>query len=115
MCSISNIYFIFKFELHVHCDLLGISIVVCIVLAVYEFYTCIVHLTFLFVFYVKSSRQDNFTLLSHGKQVDGTEEEVFHREPPHHLQAHRGFLTSSPNLVRTCSDTAMEDQVIRSQ
>ena len=56
-----------------------------------------------------SSRQDNFTLLSHGKQVYGTEEEVLHREPPHHLQAQRGFLTSSPNGVRTCSDTAMED------
>ena len=34
-----------------------------------------------------ASRQDYFTLLSHGKQVDGTEEEVFHREPPQNLQA----------------------------
>ena len=42
-------------------------------------------------------RQDYFTFLSHTKQVDGTEEEVLHREPPHHLQAKRGFLTSSPN------------------
>ena len=62
-----------------------------------------------------ASRKDYFTLLSHGKQVDETEEEVLHREPPHHLQAQRGFLTSSPNGVRTCSDTAVEDQLIRSQ
>ena len=40
-----------------------------------------------------SSRQDNFTLLSHGEQVYGTEEEVLHREPPQLLQAQRGFLT----------------------
>ena len=83
-----------------------------IVLAVYEFYICIVHLAF---WGFMSSRQDSFTLLSHGKPVDGTEEVVLHRESPHHLQAQRGFLTSSPNGVRTCSDTAMEDQVIRSQ
>ena len=31
-----------------------------------------------------AGRQDYFTLLSHDKQVDGTEEEVLHREPPHH-------------------------------
>ena len=62
-----------------------------------------------------ASRQEYFTLLSHGKQVDGTEEEVPHKEPPHHLQAQRGFLISSPNGVRTCSDTAAEDQLIRSQ
>ena len=62
-----------------------------------------------------ASRQDYFTLLSHGKQVDGTEEEVLHREPPHHQQARRGFLTSSLNGVRTCSDAAAEDQLIRSQ
>lgn len=84
----------------------------CIVFAVYEYYICIVHLTF---WGFMASRQDYFTLLSHGKQVDGTEEEVLHREPPHHLQAQRGFLTSSPNGVRTCSDTAAEDQLIRSQ
>ena len=76
------------------------------------FYICIVHLT---CWGFMSSRQDNFTLLSHGKQVDGTEEEVLHREPPHHLQAQCGFLTSSPNGVQTCSITAMEDQVIRNQ
>ena len=58
----------------------------CIVFAVYE---CIVHLTFL----------DYATLLSQGKQVDGTEEEVLHRQSPHHLQAHLAFLTSSPNGV----------------
>ena len=44
-----------------------------------------------------SNHQNNFTLLSHGKQVDRTEEEVLHREPPFHLQAQRGFITSSPN------------------
>ena len=44
-----------------------------------------------------ASHQDYFTLLSHGKQVDGTAEEVLHREPHHHLQAQRGFLTGSPN------------------
>ena len=44
-----------------------------------------------------TSRQDYFTLLSHGKQVDGTEEQVLHREPPHHLEAQHGFLTSSLN------------------
>ena len=43
-----------------------------------------------------------------------TEEEILHLEQPHHLQA-RDFLTSSPNGVRTCSDTAAEDQLIRSQ
>ena len=59
-----------------------------------------------------ASRQDYFTLLSHGKQVDGTEEEVLHRESHHHLQAKRGFLTSSLNGIRTCSDTAAaEDQL----
>ena len=58
-----------------------------------------------------ASRQDYFTLLSHGKQVDGTEEGVLHREPYHHLQAQRGFLTSSLNGIRTCSDTAAEDQL----
>ena len=57
-------------------------------------------------------RQDYFTLLSHNKQVDGTEKEVLHREPPHHLQAQRGFLKSSPNGIRTCSDIAAEDQLI---
>ena len=62
-----------------------------------------------------ASRQEYFTLLSHGIQVDGTEVEVLHREPHHHLQAQRGFLTSSPNWVRTCSDTAAEDQLRRSQ
>ena len=46
---------------------------------------------------------------------DGTEVEVLHREPPHYLQAQCGFLTSSPNGVRTCSDTAAEDQLIRNQ
>ena len=56
--------------------------------------------------------QDYFTLLSHGKQVDETEEEVLHREPSPYLQAQRGFLTSSLNGVRTCSDTAAEDQII---
>ena len=30
-----------------------------------------------------ASRQDYFTLLGYGKQVDGTEEEVLHWEPPH--------------------------------
>ena len=44
-----------------------------------------------------ASRQDYFTLLSHGKLVDGTEEQVLHREPPHHLEAQHDFLTSSPN------------------
>ena len=78
----------------------------CIVFAVYEYYICIVHLTF-WGFMV--NRQDYFTLLSHDKQVDGTEEEVLHREPPRHLQAQRGFLTSSPNGVRTCSGRAAED------
>ena len=53
--------------------------------------------------------QDYFTLLSHGKQVDRTEEEVLHREPPHYLLAHLGFLKSSPNGVRICSDTTAED------
>ena len=47
-----------------------------------------------------ASRQDSFTLLSHGKQVDGTKEEVLHGEPPHHLQAQCGFFTSSPDVVR---------------
>ena len=76
------------------------------------YYICIVHLTFGGFL---ASRLDYFTLLSYGKQVDGTEEEVLHREPPHHLQALRGFLTSSPNGVRTYSYTAEEDQLIRSQ
>ena len=62
-----------------------------------------------------ASRQDYFILLSHGKQVDETEEKVLHREPPHYLQAQRGFLTSSPNGGRTCSDTAAKDELIRSQ
>ena len=39
--------------------------------------TTSVHLTF---WGSMASRQDYFTLLSHGKQVDGTEEEVLHRE-----------------------------------
>ena len=78
----------------------------CIVFAVYEYYICIVHLTF---WGFMASRQDYVTLLSHGKQVDETEEEVLHREPPHHLQAQRGVLTS------TCSDAAAENQLIRSQ
>ena len=60
-----------------------------------------------------ASRQNDFTLLSYGKQVIGTEEDALHREPPHHLQAR--FITSSPNGVRTCSDTAAEDQLIRCQ
>ena len=59
-----------------------------------------------------ASRQDYFTLLTRSKQVDVTEEEVLHREPPHHLQAQHGFLTNSPNGVRTCSDTATEGQPI---
>ena len=92
--------------------MLGINIVVCMVFAVYEFYIYIVHLTF---GSFMESRQDYFTLSSHGKQVDGTEEDVLHREPPHHLQAQSGFLTNSPNVVRTCSDTAAENQLIRRQ
>ena len=62
-----------------------------------------------------ASGQDYFTLLSHDNQADGTEEEVLHREPPHRLQAQRGFLTSSPYGVQTCLDTAAEDQLIRNQ
>ena len=58
-----------------------------------------------------ASRQDLF----HSLDVDGTEEEVLHREPPHYLQAQRGFLTSSLNGVQTCSDTAAEAHLIRSQ
>ena len=42
-----------------------------------------------------ASRQ---SYLGHSKQVDGTEE-VLHREPPHHLQAERSFLTCSLNGV----------------
>ena len=49
----------------------------CIVFAVYNYYIRIVHLAF---WGFMASRQDYFTLLSHGKQVDGTEEEVFHRD-----------------------------------
>ena len=41
-----------------------------------------------------ASFQDYFTLLSHGKQVDGTEEEVLHGEPSH-KQSEWG-----PNLLR---------------
>ena len=48
-----------------------------------------------------ASRQDYVTLFNHGKQVDGTEEEVLHSEPPHHLQAQRGVLINSANGVRT--------------
>ena len=84
----------------------------CIVFAVYEYYICIVPLTFSGFM---ATRQYHFTLLNHGKQADGTEEEVLDREPPHHLQAQRGFLTNSPNGVRTCSDTEVEDQLIRNQ
>ena len=76
----------------------------CIVFAVYEYYICIVHLTF---WGFMATRQDYFTLLSHGKQVDGTEGEGLHREPLHHLQAQRGFLKkkSEPgsNLLRYSS------------
>ena len=75
----------------------------CIVFAIYEYYICIVHLTF---WGFMASRQDYFTLLSHDQLVDGTEEEVLHMEQPHHPQAQRGFLTSSSNGVQTCSDTA---------
>ena len=53
-----------------------------------------------------ASRQDYFTLLSHDKQVDGTEEEVLHTMIGNNL------TICSPNGVRTCSDTAMEDQLI---
>ena len=62
-----------------------------------------------------ASRQDYFSHMSHDKQVDGTEEEVLQREPPHHLQAQCGFFTSSLNGVRTFSNTAVEDQLIKSQ
>ena len=50
-----------------HCDPLWISIVVCIVFAVYEYYICIVrvHLTF---WGFMASGKDYFTLFSHGKQ-----------------------------------------------
>ena len=61
-----------------------------------------------------ASRQDYFTVLSHDKQVDGTEEEVLRGEPPHHLQAQRGFLTSSPNGVRTCSGPTNKKSVTNS-
>ena len=37
---------------------------------------CIVHLTF----WGFMESQDYFTLLSNGKQVDGTEKEILHRE-----------------------------------
>ena len=62
-----------------------------------------------------ASLQDYFTLLSYGKQEDGTDEDILHRESPHHLQAQHGFLTSSLNWVQTCTDTAAEDHLIRSQ
>ena len=84
----------------------------CIVFTVYEYYICITHLAF---GDFMPNRQDHFILSSHSKHVDGTEEEVLHREAPHHLQAQRGFLTSSPNGVRTCSDTSAEDQLVRNQ
>ena len=79
---------------------------VCIVFAVYEYYICIVHLTF---WGFMASRQDYSTPFGHGKQVDGKEEEFLHGEPPHHLQAQHGSLKSNPNWVRTYSDTAVED------
>ena len=93
------------------CKILHISYIY-LNLGKYVYCIYIIHLTF---WGFMASGLDYFTLLSHGKQVDGTEYEVLHREPPHHLQAHRGFLTSSPNGVQICSDTAAEDQVIRSQ
>ena len=81
----------------------------CIVFAVYEYCMCIVHLTF---WGFMASRQDYFTLLSHDKLVDGTEEEVLHMEQPLNLQAQRGYLTSSPNGVRTCSDAQIQQRKI---
>ena len=80
------------------------------VFAVYEFYICIVHLTF---WGFMSSCKDNFILLNHSEQVDGTEEKVLHSKPHQHLQAQYGFLTSNPNGVRTCSDRALEDHFFR--
>ena len=72
-----------------------------------------------------ASCQEYFTLLSHGSGVFHSLEswqasrwnrrEVLHRESPHHLQAQRDFLTSSPNGFGTLSDTEAEDQLIRSQ
>ena len=111
MSSILNICFIYKSEKfqyyrealpHFHCHVLGISIVECIVFAVCKCFICIAHLTFGGFM----ASQDYFTLFSHGKQVDRTEEEVCYRELPHNLQAQHGFPTSGPNLVRTCSYTA---------
>ena len=60
-----------------------------------------------------ASRQDYCTLLSHDKQVDGTEEVVL-QEPPDYLHAQRGVLISSLNGVRTYLDAAAEDRLIRS-
>ena len=69
---------------------------------------CIVHLTF---WGFMESRQDYFTLLSHSKQEDRTEEAVLHKVTPHHLQIQRGSLTSSRNGVWTCSYTAAQVQL----
>ena len=61
-----------------------------------------------------ANRQDYFTLSSHGKQIDGTIEEVFHGEPPHHLQTQCGFLTSSSNGARTYSMSTNKNSVANS-
>ena len=53
-----------------------------------------------------------FTLLSDGKQVD--EQKRKFSIGNHSPSAQRGFLTSSPNGVRICSDRAAGDQLIRS-
>ena len=95
----------------------------CIVFAVYEYYICTVHFTFCGFM---ASRQDYFTLFSYGKQVDGTEEEVLHREPPHKqsewgsnlLRHSSGFgwlywgLTSQSTIFQSYRDGAIASWVI---
>ena len=88
-----------------HCDQLGIRIAVCIVFAVYEYYICIVHLI---LWEFMASRQDYFTLLSHGKQVEGT------------IGNHLTILSTTwlshkqSEWGPTYSDTAAEHKLIRS-
>ena len=95
---------------HFHCDLLGISTIVCFVFVIYVYCICILHLTF---WEFMASGQD-YSLES-CQSGRWNRRGVLYRGPPHNLQAQRGFLTSSPNRFQTYSDTAAEDQLIRTQ
>ena len=78
------------------------------VFVVYEYYICIVHLTFVGFM---ARRQDYFILLSHGKQVDRIEEEVFSPSASTTWLCHKQLMDSNLSSVRTTNKKSVTNSL----